>query len=426
VSLLARHAIFRLGSGVLALGLMGAAAGFALPVAASAASSSAPGVTKTSITVGDVASLTGIYGAEFAERAQAFNAAIDAQNAKGGVDGRKIKVVTEDDQSTPAGDLTAVQSLVEAKGVFMLAENSPIANGGANYLETNDIPVVQTGNVPSLGSYPNYFFAPGGVNTNTAEQVTTLGLIMKKIGATKVGAFANATAPGGIQSAIGAVESAKKVGLQAGYLNTTVSPTTTDWTPYALGLKSSRTNGIVPEMTVAEDLGVLTTAKQQGWTVKALFGSGYDFDVLAAPATEPLMQGVYVSATFAPSELNTPGTIAENAAMKKYGHFTNPADFVSSSGYAVGLLVIRGLEAAGPNPTRAGLIKNLRAVKNYTADGLLPVPVNFAKALKPAFQPPNSFAYGNCQWVLKVEGKKFVPLSSTPICGKLFTAAASS
>jgi hypothetical protein len=57
---------------------------------------------------------------------------------------------------------------------------------------------------------------------------------------------------------------------------------------------------------------------------------------------------------------------------------------------------------------------------------LLPVPVNFADALLTPFQPPNTFAYGNCQYILKVVGKNFVPLSKKPICGKLFTAAASS
>jgi hypothetical protein len=63
----------------------------------------------------------------------------------------------------------------------------------------------------------------------------------------------------------------------------------------------------------------------------------------------------------------------------------------------------RHLQAAGPNSTRAGLIKNLRAVTIYTANGLLPVPVTFANAVTPAFQPLALFAYGNCEWVVKVE-----------------------
>ncbi|MCM3883255.1 hypothetical protein [Frankia sp. R82] len=39
-------------------------------------------------------------------------------------------------------------------------------------------------------------------------------------------------------------------------------------------------------------------------------------------------------------------------------------------------MMIRGLRAAGPYPTRAGFITGLRAVKGYTAGGLTP-PVTF-------------------------------------------------
>jgi branched-chain amino acid transport system substrate-binding protein len=241
---------------------------------------------------------------------------------------------------------------------------------------------------------------------------------MKKIGATKVGALAQSISSSAGAAANETIASVKAAGLQAGYLNTTLPATITDWTPYVLGVKSSGTDGVNPAISPAASLAFLTAANQQGLHLKLLLDTGYDFAFLTNPATEPLMQGAYVLAHFAPSELNTPGTKAEDAALKKYGHFTNPADFVSSLGYTGGVMLIRALQAAGPNPTRAGLIKNMRAVKGYTANGLLPVPVNFKNALKPAFQPPNTFAYGNCQWVLKVEGTKFVPLSKKAVCGK--------
>jgi branched-chain amino acid transport system substrate-binding protein len=418
-----RRAIFRLGSGALSLGLIGTIAGVALPDAASAASSSAPGVTKTSILIGDDEAATGASAAEFIQNNTAFLAAIDAQNAQGGVYGRQIKVITEDDQSSPSADLTVVQSLVEAKGVFMIAQSTNQGTGGASYLESNDIPVVQFGDLPTVGSFPNYFWAAGGINSNSNVAATTTGLILKKIGATKVGAIGISSAPSSVTAAKETLESAKAAGLKTGYLNTTLPTAVVDWTPYVLGFKSTGTDGVVPAVSSAETLGFLTAAGQQGLHLKALLDTGYDFDLLENPAEEPLLQGYYVLSAFTPSELNTPGTKAEDAALKRYGHVTNPADDYTEAGYATGLLLIRALQAAGPNPTRAGLIKNMRAVTGYTADGLLPVPVNFADALKPAFQPPNTFSYGNCQWVLKVEGKKFIPLSTKPICGKLITGS---
>lgn len=41
-------------------------------------------------------------------------------------------------------------------------------------------------------------------------------------------------------------------------------------------------------------------------------------------------------------------------------------------------MFLRGLQAAGPGPTRAGYIKALRAVQNFDAGGLLPRPVNLS------------------------------------------------
>ena len=68
------------------------------------------------------------------------------------------------------------------------------------------------------------------------------------------------------------------------------------------------------------------------------------------------------------------------AAMEKYAHFTK-ADFPSFSQYeawAGADLMIKGLELAGTNPTRAAVIKDLRGLKSYNANGLLPNSINYS------------------------------------------------
>jgi ABC-type branched-subunit amino acid transport system substrate-binding protein len=421
MSLQSRSAIVRLGSGVVTIVLMSTVAGCgsAAHKAASTASSDVPGVTAMTITIGNISSLSGPFGSLYTPRSNAMMAAIEAQNAKGGVYGRKIKVVTEDDQTSPSANLTAAKSLVESQGVFLVAENTNAAASSASYLAAKGITAFQTGNVPSLGSLPNFFVGDGAINPDPSVTATTTGLIFKMIGTTKVGGLAQSIATAGRQAAAEGIASAKAAGLQAGYLNTTLPGTIVDWTPYVLGVKNSGTDGVYPALSPTDSVAFLTAAAQQGVHPKVLLFSGYDFELLENPATERVMQGAYVLSPFTPSEFNTPGTQEEAAALKTYGHFPNPPDFVTTNGYAVGLLVIRACQAAGPNPTRAGLIKSMRAVTDYTANGLLPAPVNFTNALNPAFQPPNQLAYGNCVYVLKVEGKEFTPISDKPICGTL-------
>ena len=56
--------------------------------------------------------------------------------------------------------------------------------------------------------------------------------------------------------------------------------------------------------------------------------------------------------------------------------------------------MIKGLQMAGSNPTKAAVIKNLRSLKSYNANGLLPYNLNYT----------NNFGHDpaqTCAWVMK-------------------------
>ena len=89
------------------------------------------------------------------------------------------------------------------------------------------------------------------------------------------------------------------------------------------------------------------------------------------------------------------------AALQKYQHFSKtqfPTLFQYET-WAGADLMIKGLEMAGADPTRATVIKDLRSIKNYTANGLLPKPIDYATNFghDPAEQ---------CVWVLRAEKKR--------------------
>jgi branched-chain amino acid transport system substrate-binding protein len=89
-------------------------------------------------------------------------ARIAAQNAAGGVNGRKIVLVTEDDQSTTAGDATAARVLVQQKGVFAVMGYSSFLFASTKYLQQQGVPVTGTAfDGPEWGMepYSNMFSA---------------------------------------------------------------------------------------------------------------------------------------------------------------------------------------------------------------------------------------------------------------------------
>jgi ABC-type branched-subunit amino acid transport system substrate-binding protein len=84
----------------------------------SGGSSSAPGVTKTSITFGSHQPLTGPAAPGYSEIAPAAQAYFDYLNAQGGIYGRKIHLTYKDDEYNPAKTVNVVHELVLQDKVF--------------------------------------------------------------------------------------------------------------------------------------------------------------------------------------------------------------------------------------------------------------------------------------------------------------------
>src|SRR5579862_1297031 len=105
----------RMGMRQIAFGMLLAAA---MPLAAQA--EDAPGVTKGEIRIGSFGSLTGptyLYGKLTMNGVDAVFAKV---NEAGGVNGRKLVLVREDDRCDPATAIAAVKKLVFSENVFAL------------------------------------------------------------------------------------------------------------------------------------------------------------------------------------------------------------------------------------------------------------------------------------------------------------------
>ena len=125
------------------------------------------------------------------------------------------------------------------------------------------------------------------------------------------------------------------------------------------------------------------------------------------------VQGYYFLSLFRPFDLPNAGTQQMSAALQKYSHFTKGQfpNFGQYESWTGADLMIKGLEMAGPNPTRAEVIKQLRSITSYDANGLLPQPLDFATDFgkDPAKE---------CTWVMKAQKDGFVPASSNTFCGE--------
>src|ERR1041385_365002 len=73
--------------------------------------------TSGDILIGEYSSLTGLQGTVGTSTHQGIIMAADEVNAAGGINGRKVKILTEDDQSKPEEAATAVSKLISQNSV---------------------------------------------------------------------------------------------------------------------------------------------------------------------------------------------------------------------------------------------------------------------------------------------------------------------
>ncbi|HEX3796857.1 MAG TPA: ABC transporter substrate-binding protein [Acidimicrobiales bacterium] len=375
---------------------------------AGAASSGSP------ITLALITSLTGEGGSEFSSAPAGFNARIALQNAEGGVNGHKLKGLVLDDQTSPSAISTAVQDAV-AKGAFGIVSASPLFFLAAKYPQQQGVPV--TGGFfdgPEWGQQPytNMFAADVGSVNPTYPVNTAIGGFMKAHGGTVVCSYGYSISPSSSRSAVGTYDSFMHAGGKGGILDTSIPFGSVAMTTVALAAKQKGCNAFYAGLDDNSNFALATALKQAGVTAKVVvFPTGYEPSLIDSAAWRDV-QGGYFDTTFRPFQLPNAATRQMQSALEKYEHFS-AKDFPTFSQYESWLgadLMIKGLELAGKNPTRPGVITALRHLKGYNGNGLLPVSINYRTIF-------GHDAAKACGWYMKADKKGFVASSTTPVCG---------
>jgi branched-chain amino acid transport system substrate-binding protein len=376
--------------------------------AAGASTSEAP------ITIALITSLTGEGASEFSDAPVGFNARIAMQNAEGGVNGHKIVGVVLDDQTSPTEVATAVQSAL-SKGALGIVSDSPLFFLADKYPNQQGVPV--TGGFfdgPEWGTQPftNMFASDVGSLDPKYPVNTAIGSFVKAHGGTVLCSYGYGISPSSSRSAIGTVDSFEHAGGKEGVLDTSIPFGSVQMTTVALTAKQKGCNAFYAGLDDNSNDALAAALKQAGVKPKVMvFPTGYDPAVIGSPSWSSI-QGGYFDTTFRPFAIPDAGTKQMQAALEKYEHFKS-SDFPTFSQYESWLgadLMIKGLELAGKNPTRSAVISDLRHVKAYNGNGLLPETINYT----------NDFGKDlakSCGWYMIAEKNGFVPVSTTPACG---------
>jgi branched-chain amino acid transport system substrate-binding protein len=342
-------------------------------------------------------------------------AAFDAINKAGGIDGRMIELVSADDQSSPTGDLSAMQSVV-SQGVFMIENFSPYLFGGYKVATAAGIPVIGGGfDGPEWALSTNMFSYTGGISATQGSLNTLDANFFKLVGATNVGGLAYGISPSSQSSITGLAKGLQSIGLKMGYQNLTVPFGGVDVTSYILAMKQAGVDGAACSCVQSTNLAMFVGLKQAGMNnVKALSFASADDSVFSNATTAQAAQGAYYNTLIPPPDVNSPATTTfmNNVAAVDSSYKIGTIPSYGLTGAYLGAEVgIYGLGLAGQNPTRQEFISKMNGVSNFNAGGLLASPVGWANRGTP---PPES-----CAYIVQVSGSNFVTINNKqPICGK--------
>jgi branched-chain amino acid transport system substrate-binding protein len=321
---------------------------------------SVPGVSEREVLIGSCSALEGpshFLGTETVTGAKAY---FDLTNDAGGVDGRKLKLISYDDSYDPAKTEACFNRLLEQK-VFALGffVGTPTAVKYLPLAEGNKIPLV------GLFTGAQTLYAPlrhwvvnvrASYFDETREQVNglwnTLGY--KKIGVIYPDDPFGTTVLEGVKAAL--------KGHGAETVATASYPRQTSQVGAPIDtVKAANPEAVVlvgPANTVAP---ILKQAHAKGWKPLFLTVSFVGTDELIQEAGTDA-EGMVVTQVVPPYYLTEYKTVAlYRRTLTKYYPSAQP-NFVSLEGFVDAMVLVEGMKKAGKELTREGLIRGIESL----------------------------------------------------------------
>lgn len=342
------------------------------------ASEEAPGVSETEIRVGGVASITSPVGDNFGDMFDGVKAYFEMVNGQGGVHGRMLRLVAEYDDNTQASkNLSSVRALIEEDKVFAVIPVATPIFAGASYLADRNIPTFGWV-VNSEWALSDALMGPGtdgDVCLECAETFTYLPFIANLMGVKKVGVISYSA----VQSKLcaeGQQAALNKYGFDVGFADTSLTFGFTDVSAQVARIRDSGIELLSTCMDGDGSARVSKALREAGLkSIKQYWPIGYDKDLLEQFPKE--MEGVYMQSTTVPFELAdySPGL---QTYLDWMDRTSGSVGETSLQGWVLADQLVKGLDAAGEDPTRQKVLDAIYAMTDYDADKII-VPTDWTR-----------------------------------------------
>ena len=289
---------------------------------------------------------------------------IDELNASGGVHGRKIKLIVEDNASQPQQAVRAVQKLIKSDNAFAILNSFGSGPNAATVKMANDAgvmvfaPWAASGIIQKVsGNSPLLFTTVQNYDTTTANG---LAWALKNWKSQKVGVIYQEGPFGdlvraGVNSAL--KDAGQTVAAEAAYKVGDI-----DFSSQVAKLKAANVDLIIAGTLVRESVGVMSEVKKLNWNQVKVLTTIPGRSTIVAKLGKEATEGMYGIGGWKLHDTDT-----SDPAVKKFmadfkAKFNMEADENAANAYSYTDWFIAGLQAAGRNLTSQGLAKVMPSI----------------------------------------------------------------
>lgn len=322
------------------------------------------GVTATEILIGSHTALSGPVSAWGVGSTEGTRMRFDEANEKG-IHGRKIKLIVEDTGYQVPRAVQAANKLINNDKIFLMvgALGTPMNNAVFGDQFAKGVPNLFPLTAARSMAEPLHPLKFTLFSSYYDQVRAATKHFVEKEKKSKVCTMYQDTDFG--HEIRDGVRDQAKASNMAVTEEATYGPTDTEFVAPVTKLKAAGCDLVIMGSIIRDSIQSVGTAKKLGWTDVTFVGQAASYDPIVAGAPGGIMEGFY-SGTGGPFAYADTSSDEIKAWSAKYKERTKQdANSAAQYGYVSGDLVVRTLEAAGKDLTRAKFLAALEAVKDY-------------------------------------------------------------
>jgi branched-chain amino acid transport system substrate-binding protein len=326
----------------------------------------APGVDDSTIRVGGVASTTNPIGGKEGESFEGVHAYFEYMNSQGGVYGRNLELVAEEDDNTGFENTQDIQSLL-TQDLFAVLPVATLDFSGAQLLVDANMPTFGWNINEEYALGDNLFGMRGYLCFTCAGPL--LPWLAQETESAEVGVLAydvpqSSTCAEGIQASFDTYPTA-----EVAFLDASLPYGIPDLSAQVRDMKAAGVDLVATCMDFNGAITIQQEMRRQELDAIQYMPNAYDYDFLEENGD--LFEGAYVLTQFVPFEAEDPPE-ALGTYLEWIEESGGTVGELSLAGWISADMFVTGLRAAGPEFSQQGVIDGLNQLTDYTAEGIIP------------------------------------------------------